>query len=110
MTHSDIEHATPKARRTPSPPWETGEDWETSEGEPAGRDWAAAYGDMTRVRILKYWKYQFTLLVLTSRGYKLRATAGGDKDDIYRYDPMSLRWDDHPLLQVESVLAAPDRD
>ena len=58
------------------------------------------YGTITKVEILGYWKYQFTLQVTTDKGHVLTIITGGDKDDIYKYNPHSLLWKDHPEIKI----------
>ncbi|RZK10537.1 MAG: hypothetical protein EOO46_10435 [Flavobacterium sp.] len=52
------------------------------------------YGEIIAVKFLSYYKYCFRLEIQTTKGiYEMRT--GGDRDDIYRYDPLDLDWGEH---------------
>jgi hypothetical protein len=52
------------------------------------------YGKILSVEITNYWKYTFSLTLTTEKG-KVMIETGGTADDIYRYNPYSLDWDEH---------------
>lgn len=67
------------------------------------------YGKVTSSEYDGYWKYKFTLLLTTSKGYIIRATYGGsDHDDIYRFSPEDVTWDDiEDAGEIYEVVSSP---
>lgn len=59
-------------------------------------------GDIISCTFESYWKFEFTLLVTTSKGYIIRIYTGGCSDDIYRYDPSLLDWDEHMAAVIQN--------
>jgi hypothetical protein len=62
------------------------------------------YGEIISVKIESYYKYCFQLEILTTKGV-LKCTTGGDKTDIYRYNPYSTDWSEHTSAEINSILS-----
>jgi hypothetical protein len=61
------------------------------------------YGKILSVKFISYYKYSFCLEFTTSENKIVCVTTGGDRDDIYRYDPLTTEWDYHPNINVDEV-------
>lgn len=55
---------------------------------------ADEYGKIVSVTIDSYYKYVFDLTVMTDKGRKVHLRVGGDPDDIYRFDPSGIDWEE----------------
>lgn len=52
------------------------------------------YGEIKSTKLDSYWKYEFHLTITTDKDYVLNVCAGGECDDIYRFNPYKPTWDD----------------
>jgi hypothetical protein len=62
------------------------------------------YGEITRVDILFYYKYNFTLRLHLKSGQRITIYTGGDSDDIYRYEPLSADWREHCGAEINKII------
>ena len=51
-------------------------------------------GPISKVEILGYYKYSFTIKLYTQNCI-LCYTTDGDHERIYKFEPYSIKWDDH---------------
>lgn len=62
------------------------------------------YGQIVNTtEIVAYYKYVFTLVVETEKGYHLQIRTGGDSDDIYRYNPFA-GWEEHDGANIVDIM------
>jgi hypothetical protein len=60
------------------------------------------YGEIENVVIKSFYKYKFILSVTTDK-YLLEMITGGDKDNIYRYNPLSKEWYEHEAAEISNI-------
>jgi hypothetical protein len=61
------------------------------------------YGNIIKSTIISYWKYQFFVEVFTDKQKIVTIKTGGDRDDIYRYNPLSKDWVEHLAAEMEVI-------
>jgi hypothetical protein len=66
-------------------------------------DYEERYGEIKHVKIEFYNKYKFTLYLYLFSGECLRIYTGGDSDNIYWYEPLSVHWIDHFRAEINEV-------
>ncbi len=66
------------------------------------------YGAVTDSTYHSYYKYEFTVTLTTAKGYTIRASYGGDHNDIYRFSLEDITWADiEDSGRVDEVLSSP---
>jgi hypothetical protein len=61
------------------------------------------YGKIVKAKFRSYYKYSFRVLLIFKGGKQLEISTGGDKDDIYRYDPTSTEWSEHCAADIRDI-------
>jgi hypothetical protein len=60
------------------------------------------YGTIQKVVVKSYYQYSFVLTIETDK-YLLEIETGGDKDAIYRYNPLSKDWNEHASVEIFNI-------
>lgn len=58
------------------------------------------YGKIILAEIIYYYKYTFHIRITTEKHILILET-DGDKNEIYRYHPLSTNWNDHMGIIIE---------
>ncbi len=54
-------------------------------------------------KVVWYYKFEFVVHVETAKGWKLYLDVGGDAESIERYDPFSLKWEEHCKCGISRI-------
>ena len=76
---------------------------EVYEGRDASEYYEEKYGKILKAKFRSYCKYSFRVLLIFKGGKQLEIVTGGDKDDIYRYDPTSTAWSEHCSAEIRDI-------
>lgn len=68
------------------------------------------YGSIKNAKVIRYYKYSFGVILELQNDLTLELSVGGDKDDIYRYDPFSCIWAEHCAADIESIKCESQHD
>lgn len=65
-------------------------------------EYAEEYGDIEGATVVGYHKFEFSVDATTTKGYLINIRAGGDHNNIYRYDPWG-DWEEHKAAGIVDV-------
>jgi len=66
------------------------------------------FGKIISADLKNYWKFMFTIDVVTDKGYLIEADFGGDAEMIYRFSPWEPDWCD--VYWLKSVRKVDDTE